>query len=170
MRTRRARPEDVEPIARLIDRYAADGVLLPRPREEVRAALDRFLVLVDGARIAGCVALERYDTELAEIRSIALDPAARGRGYGVRLLRAAMREARRRGYARVFAVTHAEDFFLRHGFEPIDRISLSEKRARDCANCARAPYCRLRGVVATLAARPARLPVAHSDGARTIRI
>ncbi|MDE3135886.1 MAG: GNAT family N-acetyltransferase [Acidobacteriota bacterium] len=159
MRTRRARAEDVEAIARLIEHYAAEGLLLARSRDEIHARLDRFLVLVDDAKIAGCVALESYGPDLAEIRSIAIEPAAHGKGHGGRLLRAAMREARRRGYVRVFAVTHAADFFLRHGFETVDRRTLSEKIERDCAGCAQAAKCRLMGVVATVAVRPMILPV-----------
>jgi amino-acid N-acetyltransferase len=163
LRTRRARVEDVEAIDRLIEHYAADGLLLPRSREEIRARLDRFLVLLDGAKVAGCVALEGYGPDLAEIRSIALEPAAQGKGHGGRLLRAAMQEARRRGYARVFAVTHAADFFLGHGFEPIDRRSLSQKIERDCAGCPQAATCHLVGVVATVAVRPMILPVVAGD-------
>jgi amino-acid N-acetyltransferase len=163
LRTRRARLEDVEPIAQLIERYAAEGLLLARSREEIRARLDRFLVLLDGAKVAGCVALESYGPDFAEVRSIAIDPAAQGKGNGGRLLRAAMQEARRRGYARVFAVTHAADFFLRHGFERIDRRSLSEKIERDCAGCPQVAECHLVGVVATVALRPMILPVVAGD-------
>jgi N-acetylglutamate synthase-like GNAT family acetyltransferase len=159
LRTRRARLEDVEAVARLIEHYAAEGLLLARSRDEIRARLDRFLVLLDGAKVAGCVALESYGPDLAEIRSIAIDPAAQGKGHGGRLVRAAMREARRRGYARVFAVTHAADFFFRQGFEPIDRRSLSEKIERDCAGCPQAAKCHLVGVVAMVAMRPMILPV-----------
>ena len=163
MRTRRARAEDVEAIGLLIEHYAAEGLLLARSRDEIRAGLDRFLVLLDGEKIAGCAALESYGPDLAEIRSVAIDPGARGGGHGGRRLRAAMREARRRGYARVFAVTHAADFFLRHGFEPVDRRSLAEKIERDCARCPRAARCRLVGVVATVAVRPITLPVVAGD-------
>lgn len=159
MRTRRARAEDVEAIARLIEHYVAEGLLLARSREEIRGGLDHFLVLLDGGRIAGCVALETYGPDLAEIRSIAIDPAARGRAHGARLLRAAMREARRRGYSRVFAVTQAEQFFLHQGFEPMDRRSLGEKVARDCLRCPRAAHCNLVGVIRTLKPQTVRLPV-----------
>lgn len=163
MRTRRARAEEVEGIARLIEHYAADGLLLARSREEIRAGIDRFLVLVDGGRIAGCAALESYGPDLAEIRSVAVDPSARGRGLGARLLRAAMREARRRGYARVFAVTHSADYFLRHGFEPVDRRFLAAKVEHDCARCARAVHCRMVGVVSTISARENGLAIAAGD-------
>lgn len=163
MRTRKAREEDVAGIARLVDEYARQGWLLPRSAEEIRAGLGRFVVLRHGERILGCFALEKYGAELAEIRSVAVAPDERGHGLGGRLLRAAMQEAKRRGYARVFAVTHAPEFFVRHGFQPISRRALRKKVERDCFGCPRRPSCRLIGVVAQVADRPAVLPVLRQE-------
>jgi amino-acid N-acetyltransferase len=168
MRTRRARRKDVEAIARLIDAYARQGVLLPRAVEEIRAGIDRFVVLADGERILGCAALESYGQDLAEIRSLAIHPDGRGRGLGGRLLRAATQEARRRGHARVFAVTHAPDFFLQQGFQPIARRALSEKIQRDCRACPRRAHCRLTGVVAPVASRARELPVPGRETISTL--
>jgi hypothetical protein len=47
MRTRLARPEDVSAISRLISQFVAQGLLLPRSPEEVRAHLNRFIVLTE---------------------------------------------------------------------------------------------------------------------------
>lgn len=163
MRTRRARPEDAEAIALLIEHYAAEGLLLARSREEIRAGVGRFLVVCEGSKIAGCVALENYGPRLAEIRSIAVDPALRGRGLGAQLLRAAMTEARRRGYARVFAMTRARGFFLRSGFRPTERETIPEKIERDCLHCPHAEGCRLMTVAATVFARGESLPVSIEE-------
>lgn len=159
MKTRRARESDVEAIARLVDEYARQGLLLPRSAEEIRRGLDRFFILLDRQRILGCFALECYGADLAEIRSVAIAPDQRGHGLGGRLLDAAMAQAKRRGYARVFAVTHAPEFFLRHGFQPISRRSIREKIERDCVHCPRRPGCRLTGVVAQVTERLPVLPV-----------
>jgi amino-acid N-acetyltransferase len=149
-RTRRARPGDAAAIARLIGQYAAQGLLLPRAETEIQAGIGRFHVLEEGGQVRGCVALEMYAPELAEIRSLAVDPGARGSGLGSRLVRAALAEARRRKIARVFAVTHAPGFFARHGFALTDRMAMREKLERDCARCPRAEGCRLAAVVATV--------------------
>ncbi len=162
MRARRARAADAEPIARLVEFYAPSGVLLPRSREEILAGIGKFLVLAEGERVAGCLALERYTAELAEIRSVAVDPELRGRGLGARLLRAGMTEARRRGYARVFAVTRSPEFFLRRGFQAIGRHALREKIERDCAVCPRAKDCHLVGV-AQVAERGVNFTMAAAD-------
>lgn len=167
MKARRARAADVAGIHALISAYAAQGLLLPRSAEEIRARVAHFLVMDEGGRVAGCVALEPYGTELAEIRSLAVAPEGRGRGLGARLLRHALAAARRRGYARVFAVTHAPRFFMHHGFSPQPRQSLVEKIERDCAGCAKRRHCRLSAVVAVLEPARVSLPVlaAHSASA-----
>jgi N-acetylglutamate synthase-like GNAT family acetyltransferase len=156
---RRARLEDAPAIARLIAHYAAQGLLLPRSEQDIAAGIGRFHVLKEGGRVLGCVALETYGPDLAEIRSLAIDAGARGGGLGSRLVRAALAQARRRKIARVFAVTHAPEFFARHGFTPAPRAALPEKLERDCARCPRAQTCRLVAVVAVLCPERLALPV-----------
>lgn len=54
MKTRLARPADVEAVCRLIQIYADQGLLLPRTEEQVRKSLNHFLVLTESA-LAGNV-------------------------------------------------------------------------------------------------------------------
>lgn len=159
MRTRRARPSDVPAIHALIAHYAAQGVLLPRTEENVREQLRRFLVLEEKGRLGGCVSLESYGPDLAEIRSLAVSPEIRGRGLGSRLVEFALAEARHRKIARVFAVTHAPEFFVRQGFALSHRRAIPEKIERDCASCPKARRCRLAAVVATIIPERAALPI-----------
>ncbi len=168
MRTRRARPADAAPLYALIAGYAAEGLLLPRALEEIRAHADHFLLLVEfaakadngsGEKILGCVALEPYGTDLAEIRSLAVAPELRGCGLGVRLVRAAVATARRRKFSRVFAVTHAPEFFVRQGFTTSARQDVPEKVARDCVGCPKARTCQLVAVIARLTRERALPPV-----------
>ncbi len=159
MRARRARPDDVGRVHGLVAHYAAEGLLLPRSEDEIRAHIGRFLVLAEGSELLGCVALEPYGTDLAEIRSLAVVPGIRGRGLGTRLLRVALAAARRRRIARVFAVTHAPEFFGRHGFATSTRWAVPEKLARDCRTCPKASYCDLVAVIATVCPERVALPV-----------
>lgn len=162
MKARKARPADAPAIHALIAHYAAQGLLLPRSEENVREHLGCFLLLEDEGRVAGCVALEPYGAELAEIRSLALEPDARGRGLGARLLRYALAIAKRRNITRVFAVTHAPEFFARQGFTLSARQALPEKIARDCRACPKAAHCQLVAVVATVCPARVSLPVVAS--------
>ena len=56
--------------------------------------ISHFLVHEDKKRVVSCVALESYGTDLAEIRSLAVDPQLRGRRAGTKLLEFALAEAR----------------------------------------------------------------------------
>ena len=163
MRSRRARPEDSRRVHQLINYYADRGLLLPRTEVEIRAHVDRFLVLTEKQgqteELLGCVALEPYGSDLAEVRSLAVDPEVRGRGLGTRLLQAALATARRRKIARVFAVTHAPEFFGRQGFARSTRWALPEKLERDCSACPKADHCELVAVIATVCPERVTLPV-----------
>jgi N-acetylglutamate synthase-like GNAT family acetyltransferase len=173
MRTRLARPEDIAGISRLISEFVAQGLLLPRGPEDIRAHLDRFIVLTElvptmdappGAappseRLLGCVSLESYGRDLAEVRSLAVRPGEQGRGLGGRLLEAAIRTARRRKIARVFAVTHAPALFERHGFAAAARETVPEKIDRDCRGCSKRRRCKLVTLVAVVCPERLTLPV-----------
>jgi amino-acid N-acetyltransferase len=165
MRTRRAKISDVGAIYSLVAHYAAQGLLLPREAEEIRANIGHFIVQEDGHRLVSCLSLESYGADLAEIRSIAVDPENRGRGLGARLIASALNEARRRGIARVFAVTHAPKFFERHRFTAAARQSLTEKIERDCRSCTQQRTCNLVAVIATVIPERAVLPILSESAA-----
>jgi amino-acid N-acetyltransferase len=150
MRTRRAKISDVTGIHSLVAHYAAQGFLLPRAAEEIHANIGHFIVQEENRRVLSCLSLESYTADLAEIRSIAVDPENRGQGLGARLIASALAEARRRGIARVFAVTHAPKFFERQGFTAAARQSLTEKIERDCRTCSQQRTCKLVAVIATV--------------------
>jgi amino-acid N-acetyltransferase len=159
MKARRARLSDARAIFELIAGYAEQGLLLPRAEDEIQRDIDHFLVHEENEHVVSCVALESYGADLAEIRSLAVDPALRGRRAGTKLLEFVLGEARRRGVARVFAVTHAPDFFVQQGFEPMSRHALTEKVERDCHACPKRRSCQLIAVVATLIPERVALPI-----------
>ena len=156
MRARTARIGDAAAVHRVIAHYAGEGLLLPRTEAEIREHIARFLVLVEKRgkeeKVLGCVALEPYGPDLAEVRSLAVAPEARGggRNVGDRLMKAAMDTARRRKIARLFAVTHRPDFFSRYGFTPGPRQGVPEKVERDCVGCPKERKCTLVATVATV--------------------
>jgi amino-acid N-acetyltransferase len=117
---RRARTADVRAIADLVDRYAGDRILLAKERVTLYEDVQEFRVAeVDGA-LAGCGALHVMWEDLAEIRTLAVDPAWRGHGVGSRILTALLDQAREIGVRRLFCLTFEVDFFSRHGFSVVD--------------------------------------------------
>jgi amino-acid N-acetyltransferase len=162
---RRAKISDTPAIHALVAHYAAQGFLLPRAAEEIRANIGHFIVQANGHRVVSCLSLESYGADLAEIRSIAVHPENRGRGLGARLIASALAEARRRGIARVFAVTHAPQFFERQGFTAAARQSLTEKIERDCRTCSQQRTCKLVAVIATVIPERVLLPILSESAA-----
>lgn len=169
MRARSARMSDAAAVHRVIAHYAGEGLLLPRTEAEIREHISRFLVLVEKRgkeeKVLGCVALEPYGPDLAEVRSLAVAPEARGKGRNVgdRLMKAAMDTARRRKIARLFAVTHRPDFFSRYGFTPGPRQSVPEKVERDCVGCPKERKCTLVATVAVVCPERELLPVLNGS-------
>jgi amino-acid N-acetyltransferase len=156
---------DASAVHRVIAHYAGEGLLLPRTEAEIREHISRFLVLVEKRngeeKVFGCVALEPYGTDLAEVRSLAVAPEARGQGFNVgdRLMKAALDTARRRKIARLFAVTHRPEFFSRYGFVPGPRQAVPEKVERDCVGCPKERKCTLVAAVAVVCPERDLLPV-----------
>ncbi|GII98282.1 amino-acid N-acetyltransferase [Sediminihabitans luteus] len=121
---RPARPADVRAISRLVEPYAVDRILLAKEMVGYYEAVQEFVVaevVHDGVpAVVGCGALHVMWEDLAEVRTLAVDPAYRGHGVGHKLLAALLDRARDLGLARVFCLTFEVDFFAAHGFEEIE--------------------------------------------------
>jgi amino-acid N-acetyltransferase len=59
--------------------------------------------------------------DLAEVRTLLVDPEVKGTGIGHLLLAQLLRTARRLGVTRIFCLTFEVDFFGKHGFVEIGR-------------------------------------------------
>ncbi len=138
---RAARPRDVSWLERFISAYTADGTLLPRTRANLILHLRDFHVAAAGESLVGCGALQIVDPELAEVRSVAVDPSWRGLGIGSGLLRALLADARRLGLPRVFCLTRRPEFFGLHGFKEVSKDRFPAKVWGDCLHCPRRFAC-----------------------------
>ena len=116
--------KDVAAIVALNNRFAPEGKTLYRSPQFVEEHLADYRVLRgEDGRIIGVAAIDEYSPSLAELVGLAVEPAARGRGYGVMLIEEIADLARRRGYDDLFAVSFSEAIFEACGF---DRVSLAE--------------------------------------------
>jgi N-acetylglutamate synthase-like GNAT family acetyltransferase len=114
---RPARPDDLEALAEFIKPFVAEGRLLPRTFSELEDFLPSFFVAELDGRLIGCAALEVYSWKLAEVRSLAVAPEARGLGIGRLLVNACVDRAREQRILEVMAITSSEDFFKSCGFD-----------------------------------------------------
>jgi amino-acid N-acetyltransferase len=118
---RRARTADVRAIRRLIDTYSPGGQLLSKATVTLYEDVPEFRVAETAAgEVVGCGALHVMWEDLAEIRTVAVDPAHRGRKIGHRIVTGLLDTAREIGVARVFVLTFETAFFGSFGFAPID--------------------------------------------------
>ncbi|MDI1290768.1 MAG: amino-acid N-acetyltransferase [bacterium] len=117
---RPARTTDVRAIRSFIDQYSSDGRLLSKATVTIFEAVPEFLVAELDGEVVGCGAIHVMWEDLAEVRTIAVDPTMVGRGIGSILLAALMDRARDLGVKKVFCLTFMVRFFAAHGFVEID--------------------------------------------------
>jgi amino-acid N-acetyltransferase len=87
--------------------------------------LETTVVVREGTRLVGCAAIEPYGTA-GLLRSVAVDPARRGRGLGTELTDAALALARQRGIRTLYLLTEtAVPFFSRFGFAVVPRSAVA---------------------------------------------
>jgi amino-acid N-acetyltransferase len=116
---RRARIADVPRIKALVDADAGK-VLLEKELVTLYEHVQEFWVAETGGAVVGCGALHVLWEDLAEIRTVAVDHAARGRGIGHAVVRRLVELAAELGLPRIFVLTFETAFFARHGFVPIE--------------------------------------------------
>lgn len=116
---RRARTSDVTAIRRLIDSYTGEKILLGKATVTLYENVQEFWVAESGGRVVGCGALHVLWEDLAEVRTVAVDPGCRRRRIGQAILEQLLQTAREVGVSRVFVLTFEVDFFASLGFEVI---------------------------------------------------
>jgi len=132
---RTAEPSEARKLYALIQANLDEGHLLPRTRSELATHATRFVVAVRGSRIVGCAELAALSPQVAEVRSLAVDRDARGHGIGVTIVDELRRRARRQGFEKLCAFTHAPGYFSEMGFSIVPHTWLLEKIFTDCVKC-----------------------------------
>ncbi|GAB3587965.1 amino-acid N-acetyltransferase [Calidifontibacter terrae] len=120
VRIRSARAADVRRIRQVTAPYVDSRAIVPKPAVSYYESLQEFVVAQVDDQVVGCGALHVMWDDVAEIRTLAVDPEAKGHGVGSSLVRALLDRARDLGVERVFCLTFETEFFARHGFEVIE--------------------------------------------------
>ena len=141
LQVRKAAMGEIAPVLRLINGYAAKGIMLPRTEFELSENIRDFSVIYSGSRMVGCGALHFYSPTMGEIRSLAVDPEWKTHGIGRRIVEALLTEAEAYSLDAVFAFTYVDDFFRRMGFHEVERGELPLKAWKDCLRCPKFQCC-----------------------------
>jgi len=141
MNIRSATTCDAEAIHSLITYYAELDRMLFCSLADIYEKVQIFKVAEQPAGIVGCCALQVIWSDLAEIKSLAVDRDAAGRGVGRGLVEAALADAKRIGVNKVFTLTLEPGFFEKMGFARADRALFPMKVWSDCARCSKQDKC-----------------------------
>ena len=141
MEVRKAKIPDAKAIYSLITYYAEQEKMLFRSMADIYENLQAFTVAEASGNVVGCCALQIIWSDLAEIKSLAVDEANTEKGIGKMLVAAAIEQARQLGLPRVFALTLNPDFFEKLGFKVIEKDALPMKVWSDCAKCPKQQNC-----------------------------
>lgn len=132
---RAAAPADAPAIHRLITDNVEVGHLLPRSLDDVRRHVLRFVVATSHGEVIGCAELAPLSASVAEVRSLVVDGAFRGRRIGPSLVAEVASSATAAGYWTLCAFSHEPAHFVRMGFTIVPHIWVPEKIAHDCTSC-----------------------------------
>jgi amino-acid N-acetyltransferase len=137
-----ALPADARDIQKLVNGYASKGEMLSLSLSDIYERIRNFMVArADDGTILGTVALNPVWEDLAEIRSLAVDPERARTGVGAALVRRAIEEAIGIGIRRIFVLTYVTEFFGKFGFVTVDKAVFPHKIWSDCLRCPNFPDC-----------------------------
>lgn len=110
---------DAGAVCELVNTYADAGLTLRRNIAEVRQVIHEFAVAERGGEIIACGALTTVSPSVAEIRSVAAHPRAKGTGAASHVVRFLVETAVQHDLDRVVLLTKVPGFFARLGFREV---------------------------------------------------
>jgi len=141
MIVRDATVADAKRINELIASHAEVDRMLFRSMTDIFENLQTFVVAEDAGRVVGCSALQVVWSDLAEIKSLAVDADRFNQGIGTAMVTELIRKAGAMGVQKVFALTLETGFFEKVGFHRINTDLLPMKVWSDCARCPKQDAC-----------------------------
>lgn len=151
MEFKKAKLNDIKAMQNLVYNEVKNGIILPRSDNEIAQNIRSYILAFFEGRLVGYGALHIYSIELAEIRSLVVSSDLRGKGVGSEVVKNLLYEAKFYDIKKVFALTYADKFFKRLGFEEISKEELpNQKIWADCIKCKQFPICNEIAVIKTL--------------------
>ena len=141
IKVEKANISEVPRIHKLVNSFAGRGEMLARPLSEIYENIRDFVVVRKGKRIIGCAALHVLWSDLAEIKSVAVDEEMQRQGVGNKLVAACLKDAEELGIETVFCLTYKPKFFEKMGLKEVEKMTLPQKIWTECYRCSKFPNC-----------------------------
>ena len=141
MKVDRARIQDVPQMHELVNYFADRGEMLARSLSEMYENIRDYFVIRHGEQVIACAALHIMWSDLAEVKSLAVDENSQRQGLGDQLVQTCLNEAKEIGIPTVFCLTYKPAFFEGQGFTQVDKMELPQKVWTECYRCPKFPNC-----------------------------
>ena len=139
---RKATLGDIALMQKLVKPEIEDGTILIRTDDEISTNIRSYTLAFDDTKLIGFVALHIHTTTLAEVRSLIVDAAYRGKHVGTTLVNLCVDEAKTLGLKEILSLTYQQRFFEKLGFVEIPKESIPEHKIwADCIKCKHFPIC-----------------------------
>ncbi len=138
---RKAKISDVPQIHALINHFAERERMLFRSQTNLYEHIRDFVVYEDNGLVKGCCALAVMWKDLAEVKSLAVAEDSHGKGIGRQMIEALILDGQQLGLKTIFSLTLEPDFFLKMGFEIIEKEQLPMKVWSECVACPKQDQC-----------------------------
>jgi amino-acid N-acetyltransferase len=139
----KAKLDDIPAMQALVSEKVKDGTILERSEDEVATNIRSYVLAKEGEKLVGYTALHIHSPRLAEIRSLIVHEAYRGKRIGKRMVEFTLDEARSLGVKEdVLVLTYLPLFFKKLGFQEIEKEVIPEHKIwADCIKCIHFPVC-----------------------------
>ena len=141
MKVEKATIADAKQIHKLVNSQAEQGQMLARPLSEIYENIRDFFVIKDGDKVLACAGLHISWSDLAEVKSLAVETERRRQKMGTALVKACLEEASSLGIETVFCLTYQPVFFGTCGFKTVEKKELPHKVWGECYRCPKFPDC-----------------------------
>ncbi len=135
--------DDIVTMQSLVVDEVKEGIILKRSDDEVATNIRSYVLAKEEEKLVGYTALHIHSPRLAEIRSLIVSRAYRGKHIGRKLVEFTLEEARELGVSEeVLVLTYLSAFFEKIGFFEISKESIPEHKIwTDCIKCIHFPVC-----------------------------
>ena len=138
----KAKLSDIVYMQEVVRPEVEKGIILFRSADEMATNIRSYILAKDDDVIIGFGALHFHADDLAEIRSLVVAEAYRGKGVGKGIIHSLMVEGEQLGVKKVFTLTYQRAFFESLGFSEIPKDKLPPHKIwADCIKCKHFPIC-----------------------------